>query len=107
MEDRKAFGNLLETFVFQELRRQTSWNEASFRFSPFRQKDGAEVDIVLERGVREIAGVEVKLSGSVGGKDFKGLRKLQDATGQRFKTGIVLYDGENGPEPMPGAGTKA
>ena len=96
LEDRKVFGNLLETFVLQELKRQASWNEASFRFSHFRQKDGAEVDIVLERGAREIAGVEVKLSGSVGGKDFKGLRKLQDTLGSRFKAGIVLYDGENG-----------
>lgn len=96
MEDRKTFGNLLETFVFQELLRQASWQEAPIRFSHFRNKDGAEVDIVLERGSREIVGVEVKLSGSVGGKDFKGLGKLQEATGSRFKTGIVLYDGENG-----------
>jgi predicted AAA+ superfamily ATPase len=96
MEDRKVFGRLLETFVFQELQRQASWQEAAFRFSHFRQKDGAEVDIVMERGLREIAGVEVKLSGTVGGKDFNGLRKLQEATGSRFKTGIILYDGENG-----------
>ncbi len=96
MEDRKSFGNLLETFVFQELQRQASWQEAPLRFSHFRQKDGAEVDIVLERGAKEVVGVEVKLSGSVGGKDFKGLRKLQEATGSHFKAGIVLYDGENG-----------
>lgn len=96
LEDRKTFGNLLETFVFQELQRQASWNGGSIRFSHFRQKDGAEVDMILERGARQIVGVEVKLSGTVGKNDFKGLRKLQEATGSRFKTGVVLYDGENG-----------
>jgi predicted AAA+ superfamily ATPase len=48
--ERAAFGQLLETFVFQELRRQVSWQEVSVSFFHFRDKDGAEVDVVLERG---------------------------------------------------------
>jgi len=50
----------VETFVLQELRRQASWNEASITFHHFRDRDGAEVDIVLERGAHEVAGIEVK-----------------------------------------------
>jgi len=96
LKDRKIFGQLLETFVFQELLRQASWNEVPHRFTHFRQKDGAEVDIVLERGAGQVVGVEVKLSATVVGKDFRGLRKLQEATGSRFKAGVVLYDGEDG-----------
>ena len=52
------------------------------------------MDIVIARGAREIAGVEVKASATVRASDFGGLRKLKDAAGRRFTCGIVLYDGE-------------
>ena len=93
--DRAAFGQLLETFVFQELRRQASWQDVPIDFFHFRDKDGAEVDIVLERGASAIAGVEVKASATVTSSDFRGMRKLKAATGARFVAGVVLYDGEN------------
>lgn len=92
--DRDVLGQLLETFVFQELRRQASWHEDEIRFHHFRDKDGFEVDIVLERGARQVVGVEVKASATVTAADFRGLRKLRDATGKRFVSGVVLYDGE-------------
>lgn len=92
--DRTTLGQLLETFVFQELRRQGSWHEDPITFYHFRDKDGAEVDIVLERGARQVAGVEVKASATVTAKDFRGLRKLAAAARQRFAAGVVLYDGE-------------
>lgn len=92
--DRPLLGQLLETFVTQELRRQASWHADEIRFHHFRDKDGAEVDLVLERGARQIAGVEVKAAATVTASDFRGLRKLEQAAGQRFAGGVVLYDGE-------------
>jgi len=92
--DRPLLGQLLETFVYQELRRQASWEEEPLVFHHFRDKDGVEVDIVLERGGRQLAGVEVKAAATVTAADFKGLRKLQEAAGKRFVSGVVLYDGE-------------
>lgn len=92
--DRSTLGQLLETFVYQELRRQASWHEGAFRFSHFRDKDGAEVDVVLERGAGEVAGIEVKAGATVTTADFRGLRKLKDAAGTTFSGGVVLYDGE-------------
>jgi hypothetical protein len=56
---RTTFGQLLETFVFQELRRQTSWHEREIRFHRFRDKDLVEVGIVLDGGSRGIADVDV------------------------------------------------
>ncbi len=94
LKNRALFGQLLETFVFQELRRQASWHEAALSFYHFRDKDGAEVDIVLERGVHAVAGIEVKAAATVTEADFRGLRKLQAAAGERFAVGVVLYDGE-------------
>lgn len=92
--DRAAFGPLLETFAFQELRRLASGHEAGIDFFHFRDKDGVEVDIVMERGP-QVAGVEVKAAATVKASDFRGLRKLQSAAGKRFAAGIVLYDGED------------
>ena len=94
IRDRETLGHLLETFVFQELRRQASWHDAEIRFYHFRDRDKFEVDIVLERAAHEVAGIEVKASATVTNKDFRGLRKLKQASGERFKTGVVLYDGE-------------
>jgi hypothetical protein len=92
--DRQAFGQLLESFVYQELRREASWAEDEFRFHHFRDRDGAEVDIVVERGAREVTGIEVKAAASVRAEDFRGLKRLKDAAGARFAAGAVLYDGE-------------
>ncbi|MBI2855024.1 MAG: ATP-binding protein [Chloroflexi bacterium] len=92
--DRNTLGQILETFVFQELRRQASWEETPVSFFHFRDKDGLEVDIVLERGARELAGVEVKAGATVTAADFRGLRKLRETVGERFAAGVVLYDGE-------------
>ena len=92
--DRPLLGQLLETFAFQELRRQASWYGESVAFFHYRDKDGAEVDIVIERGARVLAGIEIKASATVTGADFRGLRKLKEASGKRFVAGIVLYDGE-------------
>lgn len=92
--DRPLLGQLLETFVFQELRRQASWRDEPLTFFHYRDKDGAEVDIVIERGARELAGVEVKASATVTAADFRGLRKLRESAGRRFAGGVVLYDGE-------------
>jgi predicted AAA+ superfamily ATPase len=91
--DRGALGQLLETFVHHELRRQASGHEDEIRFHHFRDKDGYEVDIVLERGGR-LAGIEVKAAATVTAADFRGLAKLASAAGRSFAGGVVLYDGE-------------
>lgn len=92
--DRPAYGQMLETFVYQELRRQASFRDDDIRFHHFRDKDGVEVDMVIERGGRELVGVEAKAGATVTASDFSGLRKLREASGKRFAAGVVLYDGE-------------
>jgi uncharacterized protein len=86
-------GQMLETFVFQELRRQASAHSEPIAFYHFRNRDDHEVDIVFENGL-SIAGVEVKASATVRNEDFRGLRKLQEITGEHFVCGVVVYDGE-------------
>jgi len=92
--NRTLLGQLLETFIFQELRRQASWRDSPIAFYHFRDKDGVEVDIVMEGSGQRVAGIEVKAAATVTSNDFRGLRKLQESARVRFAGGVVLYDGE-------------
>ena len=92
--NRAHLGPLLETFVYQELRRLASWHPKHHDFFHLRDKDKVEVDVVIERGAGLIAGVEIKAAATVTAADFRGLKKLKDAAGKRFAAGVVLYDGE-------------
>ncbi len=93
LEQRPLFGQLLETFVYQEVRRQASWREDRPALFHFRDRDQSEVDLVIEAGPKALAGIEVKAAASVRTHDFKGLRKLRDAVGAGFRAGALLYDG--------------
>ncbi len=95
MEERGLLGQLLETFVYNELKRQASWNETDFTFFHFRDKDTVEVDLVIQQEGGRFAGVEVKAAGTVTEKDFRGLRRFQALVGKGFAAGVVLYDGEH------------
>jgi hypothetical protein len=77
-----------------ELARQCAWAERQASLFHYRDKQHREVDIVLELGSGEVAGVEVKTAATVTAKDFAGLRYLRDKLGERFKTGVVLYTGK-------------
>lgn len=93
-ENRTPFGALLETFVLGELLKLSDWSDQRIGFYHFRDRDGYEVDIVMEDRHGRVAGVEVKASATVRDQDFKGLRKLREACDDRFTMGMVLYDGE-------------
>ena len=94
MQNRPLLGQLLETFVLQEMRRQASWHDVHLSFYHYRDRKGAEVDIVIERGALAVAGIEVKASGTVTKADFRSLHRLEETVGSRFVCGAVLYDGD-------------
>ena len=90
--DRSRFGALLESFVVSELLKLASWSQRRLSFSHYRTKDQDEVDIVIEDRRGRVVGIEVKASATVQPKDFRGLRQLQEAVGDRFVRGLVLHD---------------
>jgi len=90
--DRQPFGALLESFVVSECLKAADASDERFSFSHFRNKDGNEVDLVIEDRRGNVVGVEVKAAATVDGSDFAGLRKLADAVGERFVQGLVLHD---------------
>lgn len=93
-QDKTLLGQLLETFIYQELRKHADWYDEGVKFFHFRNKDKVEVDIIIEQG-RKLAGIEIKAAATVTQADFKGLNKLKDACGEQFSAGVVFYDGEN------------
>lgn len=89
-------GHLLETFCVGEVLKQVSWMDIPAQPGHWRTHDGDEVDLVLERDDGAVACLEVKAGERPSAKDFRGLRKLRDALGERFLGGVVLHLGRYG-----------
>lgn len=89
-----AIGGLVETFVLGELTRQLTWSHTMAQLHHYRDRDGYEVDAVLEDNVGRIIGIEVKAAETVRAHDFRALRILQRRLGDRFHAGFVLYCGD-------------
>ena len=87
-------GPMLESFVTMELVKQRGWSNRQPTIRHWRDRNGAEVDLVLEGDDGTVAGVEVKASSTVSTSDVKNLRLLQEKLGDRFAAGVVLYLGE-------------
>ena len=92
--DRNLLGQLVESFVFQELRRQASSSNKPYKFYHFRDRYGVEADMIIELGGSKLAGIEIKAGASIISSDFKALRKIKAAHEDRFTFGALLYDGE-------------
>ena len=91
-------GQLMETFVAMEVRKQLAWSTQQADLYHFRDRGGIEVDLVLETPSGHVGAIEVKASSTVGRNDFRGLRLLQDRLGDRFLGGVVLH---RGPDAAP------
>lgn len=91
--DHPARGPLLETFVVGELRRQLSWADMTLEVLHFRDRNGPEVDIVLEARDGRVAVIEVKASRSPRAVDFRTIDLLRERLGDRFTHGVLLHLG--------------
>lgn len=93
-KDRRKLGPLLECFVHGELAKAIPLADETTRVGHYRDKDGVEVDLVLERSPGVVVGIEVKAGATAHPRDFRGLVRLKQIMGDRFACGIVLHDGE-------------
>ncbi|MFA5551091.1 MAG: ATP-binding protein, partial [Trueperaceae bacterium] len=87
-------GGLLEGFVSSELTKQRTWSSVRYDLYHFRDRDGAEVDLIAESAAGDVLGIEVKAAKSVTESDFRGLKLIRSKSGSEFKAGIVLHLGE-------------
>jgi len=93
VKQRDRFGPVFENYVVMELRKQLTWSSIRTRMYYFRTASGIEVDILLENAAGRCVAIEVKATGKVDANDFKGIRLLAQALGDRFLHRIVLYLG--------------
>lgn len=91
-----SIGGLFEAFVASELLKQRSWSEHDFQLFHFRDRDGVEVDLVLELDDGRVIALEVKASSTYRSEHFAGLRFLKDRLGDRFIAGIVVGMSDRG-----------
>lgn len=90
-----SFGNLLESFVVSEIRKAIGWLNDPCRLGHWRRRQGAEVDLVVERlDDQAVVGAEVKSASGLSRDDWKGLVRLRTELGTRFHAGIVFYTGD-------------
>jgi uncharacterized protein len=96
--DDQSRGPLVESFTVNELRRQLTWSDTSAALRHYRDRDGTEVDIILEHSDGRVVGIEVKAAATVEAKDFKALSLLRNRLGDEFVHGYILYCGDR---PLP------
>jgi uncharacterized protein len=87
-------GAVLETFVVGELSRQLTWSDSEATMFHWRDRDGAEVDVVLELPTGPVVGIEVKAALDIDASSVRGLRTLRDRLGDRFVAGVILHCGD-------------
>ncbi|WP_419166719.1 ATP-binding protein [Candidatus Palauibacter sp.] len=88
-------GSLLESFVYNELRKQALWVGEPLTFHHYRDKDKLEIDIIIETLSGRCFAIEVKAAAGLAAKDFHALRRFRSVAGDRFGAGILLYDGDH------------
>jgi predicted AAA+ superfamily ATPase len=74
-----AYGRAFEHFVITEIFRRCSYLKNDYRLSYLRTKDGAELDLVIERPGEPTALVEIKSSTLVDETDLRHLKSFQKA----------------------------
>ncbi len=92
--DAALAGGLFKTFVVTELARQATWSESPVDLLHFRDRNGAEVDLILEdRRSGHIVGVAVKLTATPKPAHARHLAMLRDRLPDRFVRGLVVHTG--------------
>lgn len=91
---RELFGQLVESYVVNQLLAACSWAERATTAAYWRQAGSPvlEVDLVLDGFGGRRVGIEVKAASRVNPADLKGLRALRDRKG--LDRGFVYYTGD-------------
>lgn len=87
--DPNMVGQMFETFVATELLAHIETAKKETQMFHLRDRDGKEVDIVLE-SQGKVVGIEVKSSSVVSRDDARGILWLRDRLGDDFAGGVIL-----------------
>jgi len=88
-------GMAFETFIYGELSKLLSTGQEEYTVYQYRDSQKKEVDLVVQDGDGVLALIEVKLSSSVGVRDFQNMEFLRSKS-SNIRNCFVIYTGQNG-----------
>lgn len=97
VESVAAVGPLVESFVVAEIAKQLTWCETSARLHHLRDRDGLEVNAVIEASDGRVVAVEVKSTTVPRPADaapMAAVRDRLDRVGRDFVVGVVFHTGD-------------
>ncbi|MCX6399608.1 MAG: DUF4143 domain-containing protein [Propionibacteriales bacterium] len=102
LHGRSRLAPFLKGLVATELVRQQASSTVEYRMSHLRERNGLEVDLVIELPDDTVYGVEVRTASSFRPHQFDRLEALAVRAGSRFRGGIVLNTASRGHQYRPG-----
>ena len=92
----------LEGIVATELLRQQATSEVDFRLAHLRERNGLEIDLLVEMADDTVYGIEIRTAAGFRPHQFRSLEALALRAGSRFRGGIVLNTASVGFKYRPG-----
>ncbi len=92
-----SVGALVESFVIAEIAKQLTWSGVSARLHHLRDRDGLEVDAIVEASDGRVVAVEGKsstIARPIDAAPMATLRDRLDRVGHDFVAGIVFHTGD-------------
>ena len=77
-----AYGQAFEHFIILECHRLNEYFKTDYRFYYLKDKQGLEIDLIIDRGKKKPILVEIKSSHKVDESDVKGLKKISSCWNQ-------------------------
>jgi predicted AAA+ superfamily ATPase len=92
----------LEGIVAAELLRQQETSAVPYRLAHLRERNGLEIDLLVEMADDTVYGIEVRTAAAFRPHQFSALEALAARAGSRFRGGIVLNTAPVGFKYRPG-----
>lgn len=99
---RARLAPLLEGVAITELMRQQATSSVDYRLSHLRERNGLEVDLLVELPDDTLYGIEIRTAAGFRPHQFRALEALAARAGSRFRGGIVLNTARVGVKYRPG-----
>ena len=102
LEGRSRLAPLLKGVALVELLRQRDASAVDYRLGHLRERNGLEVDVLVELPDETVYGIEIRTAAGFRPHQFRALEALAVRAGSRFRGGIVLNTAPAGFKYRPG-----
>jgi predicted AAA+ superfamily ATPase len=102
LEGRSTLAPLLEGVALAELLRQRDTSPVGYRLGHLRERNGLEVDVLVELPDDTVYGIEIRTAAAFRPHQFRALEALAQRAGARFRGGVVLNTASVGFKYRPG-----